>query len=338
MPSSSLQFRRFTPVLAAFAAGLTVLTSVGVVSAATQDSSARRDSGAKSPQGQPKSKASAPAPSRPKPVWPVQGPTPLAGSILPNKRIVAYYGNPLSKRMGILGELPPDEMLKKLDKEVKAWEKADSTTPVQPALHLITVTAQASPGRDGMYRARMSDSLIERVYGWAQRHQAIMFLDLQVARSTLQAEIPRLTNYLSRPDVHLAIDPEFSMKRGGVPGKRIGTYDAADVNYAIDVLAGLVEKHHLPPKVLIVHRFTRPMLTNASKIKLDPRVQVVIHMDGWGPPWMKKDSYQAYVYAEPVQYTGFKLFYHNDTKKGHPLMKPLEVLALFPRPLYIQYQ
>jgi hypothetical protein len=271
-------------------------------------------------------------------VWPVKTDAPRPGAILPDKRIVAYYGNPLSKRMGILGELPPDEMLKKLEREVHAWEKADSATPVVPALHLITVVAQGSPGRDGMYRARMSDSLVERVYGWAQRHKAIMFLDLQVSKSTLQQEVPRLTSFLSRPDVHLAIDPEFSMKRGGVPGKRIGTYDASDVNYAIDFLADLVDKYHLPPKVLVVHRFTRPMLTNANKIKLDPRVQVVIHMDGWGPPWMKKDSYEAYVYAEPVQYTGFKLFYKNDTKKGHPMMKPSDVLALFPRPLYIQYQ
>jgi hypothetical protein len=301
--------------------------------------SKQKQGASKQKQGQSKGTTTATkAPAKPKPVWPVNGPTPLPGSILPAKRIVAYYGNPLSKRMGILGELPPDEMLKRLDREVNAWERADSTTPVVPALHLIAVVAQGSAGRDGMYRARMSDSLIERVYGWAQRHKSIMFLDIQVSKSTLQAEIPRLTNYLSRPDVHLAIDPEFSMKRGGVPGKRIGTYDAVDVNYAIDFLADLVEKNNLPPKVLVVHRFTRPMLTNASKIKLDPRVQVVIHMDGWGPPWMKKDSYQAYVYAEPVQFTGFKLFYKNDTKKGHPLMKPSDVLALFPKPVYIQYQ
>ena len=278
------------------------------------------------------------APAKPKPVWPVKTPDALPGSILPNKRIVAFYGNPLSKRMGILGELPPDEMLKKLDREVKAWERADSATPVVPALHLIAVVAQASAGRDGMYRARMSDSLVERVYGWAQRSDALMFLDIQVARSTLQSELPRLSPFLMRPDVHLGLDPEFSMKRGGAPGKRIGTYDAKDINYAIDMLADLVEKHNLPPKVLVIHRFTRPMLTNASQIKLDPRVQVVIHMDGWGPPWMKKDSYQAYVYNEPVQFTGFKLFYKNDTKKGHPLMKPADVLSLFPKPLYIQYQ
>jgi hypothetical protein len=278
------------------------------------------------------------APPKPTPVWPVKGPAPLPGSILPHKRIVAYYGNPLSKRMGILGEVPPDEMLRRLEREVAAWQRADSATPVVPALHLIAVVAQGSAGRDGMYRARMADTLVERVYGWAQQKKAIMFLDIQVGKSTLQAELPRLEKFLSRPDVHLAVDPEFSMKRGGAPGKRIGTYDAADINDAIDFLAGLVDKYRLPPKVLVVHRFTRPMVTNANKIKLDPRVQIVMHMDGWGPPRLKRDSYEAYVYSEPVQFTGFKLFYKNDTKRGDPLMKPADVLALFPRPLYIQYQ
>jgi hypothetical protein len=113
---------------------------------------------------------------------------------------------------------------------------------------------------------------------------------------------------------------------------------SADVNYAIDLLSGVVKQYSLPPKILVVHRFTRNMLTNSKGIKLDPRVQVVIDMDGWGQPWLKYDSYRAYVEAEPVQYTGFKLFYHNDTKKGDPILTPPEVLMLNPKPLYIQYQ
>jgi hypothetical protein len=32
------------------------------------------------------------------------------------------------------------------------------------------------------------------------------------------------------------------------------------------------------------------------------------------------------VEAEPVQFTGFKLFFHNDTKKGDPILTPGEVL------------
>jgi hypothetical protein len=277
-------------------------------------------------------------PRKPPPVWPVKGPEPLPGSILPAKRIVAFYGNPLSKRMGILGALPPETMLAKLDTVVAAWQKADTTTPVQPALHLIAVVAQGSPGRDGKYRARMADELIDRVLTWAETRDALVFLDLQVGKSTLREELPRLAKYLSLPNVHLGIDPEFSMKRGGIPGERIGTYDAADINYASSFLADLVTQHNLPPKVFVVHRFTRPMVTNVSKIVLDPRVQIVMHMDGWGWPSLKKESYRRYIYAEPVQFTGFKLFYRNDTKHGYPLMTPAEILNLEPKPIYIQYQ
>jgi hypothetical protein len=263
---------------------------------------------------------------------------PLPGSILPDTRIVAFYGNPLSKRMGILGALPSERMLAKLDTVVAEWRAADSLTPVQPALHLIAVVAQASPGRDGKYRARMADTLIDRVLSWAQTRNAIVFLDLQVGKSTLQEELPRLSKYLALPNVHLGIDPEFSMKRGGRPGERIGSFDAADINFATSYLAGLVTQHNLPPKVFVVHRFTRPMVTNSRKITLDPRVQIVMHMDGWGWPSLKRESYRRYIYEEPVQFTGFKLFYRNDTKSGHPLMTPAEILKLEPRPLYIQYQ
>jgi hypothetical protein len=280
--------------------------------------------------------------------WPVKTATQLPGAILPGHRIVAFYGNPLSKRMGILGELPPDQMLARFDKEIAAWRRADPSTPVMPALHLIAVVAQGAPGRDGKYRMRMTDSLIELVSSWAAKRNALVFLDVQVGKSTVQEEVPRLIPFLKRPNVHLAIDPEFSMKprmdrKQGVvvtakPGARIGTMSADDVNYAIGLLSDLVKQNNLSPKVLVVHRFTHDMLTGAGKIRLDPRVQVVIDMDGWGQPWLKYDSYRAYVEAEPVQFTGFKLFYHNDTKKGDPLLTPGEVLLLNPKPLYIQYQ
>ena len=333
---------RFTTLVAAAAL---VAHSVGAAQDTTrrpdQDSARARDTSARAGAPErPTSKkrpASAAAPA-PEPVWPVEGPPPLPGSILPDRRIIAFYGNPLSKRMGILGELPPEKMLAKLDREVAAWNAADPETPVQPALHLIAVVAQASPGKDGKYRARMDSSLIEKVYGWAQQKNAVLFLDLQIGKSRLEDELPRLANFLKRPDVHLAIDPEFSMKRGHAPGTRIGSFDAVDINYAVRFLADLVTEQQLPPKVLVVHRFTRDMLTGHKRIDLDPRVQIVIDMDGWGPPSLKRDSYRAYVYRYPVQFTGFKLFYKNDTKKGHPLMTPEQVLALKPKPLYIQYQ
>ncbi|MFD2515400.1 hypothetical protein ACFSRY_16120 [Pontibacter locisalis] len=266
------------------------------------------------------------------------GPKPLPGAILPHKRILAYYGNPLSKRMGILGEFPEDQVLAKLDQEIANWQKADSLTPIQPALHAVVVTAQGHPSAGGKYRLRMSDKMIDGVLEMAKKRDAIVFLDVQVGQSTLQEELPALTKYLQMPNVHLGIDAEFSMKNGGVPGRRIGTFDAADINYATKFLADLAKEHNIPPKLLIVHRFTQGMITNTEDIKLRPEVQIVMHMDGWGPPSLKKDTFRRYIKNEPVQFTGFKIFYKNDTKNNSRLMRPEEVLALKPTPMYIQYQ
>lgn len=54
-----------------------------------------------------------------------------------------------------------------------------------------------------------------------------------------------------------------------------------DINYTINYLSKIVKENNLPPKVLVVHRYTQKMVTNYLKIKPTPEVQVVIHMDGW---------------------------------------------------------
>ena len=266
--------------------------------------------------------------------WPVKGPEPLPGAILPHSRIVAYYGNPMSKRMGILGQIPPDSMLGRLQGEVRAYAAADSATPVVPALELIVTVAQAGPGADGKYRLRMPDTLIDRVASWADKAHALLILDVQIGRSTVADELKPLVKYLQRPTVHLALDPEFALPPGKVPGRVIGRMDAADVNEAVATLAAIVDANHLPPKFLIVHRFTHPMLRQTDQIRLDPRVQIIIDMDGFGPDWMKRGSYRAYVASDPVQYPGFKLFYKNDK----PVMTPQDVLHLVPAPLFVMFQ
>ncbi len=272
--------------------------------------------------------------------WPAASPLPLPGAILPYKRIVAYYGNFYSKHMGILGELPPGEMLNKLKGEVVKWDRADTAMPVMPAIHYIAVTAQHSPGKGNKYRLRMPFAQIDKALALADSVKGILILDVQVGLSSLEEELPLLEPYLQLPNVHLAIDAEYSMKGGQVPCSTIGTFDAADVNYASAYLAGLVHKYHIPPKVLVVHRFTKPMLTNYKKVITRPEVQIVVNMDGFGFPAKKVDSYKLAVANEPIQFAGFKLFYKYDilSPKWRTLMSPEDVLKLYPSPVYIQYQ
>ena len=115
--------------------------------------------------------------------------------------------------------------------------------------------------------------------------------------------------------------------------------DAKDVNFAIDYLAQLVTKYKLPPKVLVVHRFTTNMLS-ARRSDQTRSARAGGDQHGRMGPAMAQVRHvrQTCEVTEPVQFTGFKLFFHNDTKKGDALLAPREVLALRPRPMYIQYQ
>lgn len=271
--------------------------------------------------------------------WPVKKiPHPLPGSLLPYHRIIAFYGNLYSKRMGILGELPKEAMLKKLKEEVASWQAADTTVKTIPALHYIAITAQSSPGKANLHRLRMPFHQIDTIISWAKPINAIVFLDIQVGHSSVKMEAASLEKYLKLPNVHLAIDPEFSMKNGEIPGSKIGTFTSDDINDAIEILADLVRKNNLPPKVLVVHRFTQGMLTGYKNIKMVPEVQIVMDMDGFGSKVLKKSTYMRYIFREPVQFTGFKLFYKNDNKNDWQMYTPEQLLKLTPKPIYIQYQ
>ena len=273
-------------------------------------------------------------------IWPAKGnPYPKPGALLPYKRIVAYYGNFYSTHMGVLGEYDASTMLAKLRSTVAQWNAADPSTPAIPAIDYIALTAQGSPGKEGYYMLRMPDSQIDHAVDLANQVNGIVILDVQVGLSNLHRELPMLDKYLAMPNVELAIDPEFSMKDGAKPGTEIGTFDAADVNFAAQHLAALVQEHNLPPKVLIVHRFTGPMVTNTAAIQPLPEVQIVMDMDGWGSPAKKLNTYQRFIAGAPVQFTGFKLFYKNDLKPPSTrMLTPQELLKLTPQPLFIQYQ
>ena len=256
------------------------------------------------------------------------------GALLPAQRVITYYGNPLTPAMGILGQRTPEQMMNALEQQAQQYAAADPLTPVKMALHLVSTVATDTPGPDGLYRRRASAEEIERVAGWAQSRGHLLILDIQPGWASTRSEVEAILPYLERPYVHLALDPEWAMRPGQVPGRFFGTMDAAAVNETVQMLARVVSRHKLPPKLLIVHRFRDDMLTNSRAIRPDPRVQVVVAMDGTGNQFVKTDVYRLMVKEQAVQFAGLKIFYTQDISP----FTPRQALNLDPKPHLIIYQ
>ncbi|NMP24990.1 hypothetical protein [Sulfobacillus harzensis] len=263
-------------------------------------------------------------------------PPPMPAPLLPSHRIVAFYGNPLDARMGVLGQGTSQQMLGRLAQQAQAYQALDPSHPVIEALELVAVVAQGTPGPNGTYRLRMPPSLIESELKLARSAHALLILDVQVGHSPVAAEVKYLEPFLKQPDVELALDPEFDMNHipGGIPGKEFGSMTATAINGAIDVLHQLVVQDHLPPKILIVHQFLPQMVPDWKNIHPLPGVSFIMDTDGFGTPALKTANYHSFITNQPIGYGGIKLFYTQDT----PLMSPAQVLALQPPPLLIIYQ
>lgn len=257
-----------------------------------------------------------------------------AGAILPEYRILSYYGFPGDPMMGILGEHEMDQLLGLLQDQAAEYEAADPSKSLKLAFEIIATVAQRSPGDDGNYLAGIANETIQEYVDFTAENDMLLILDMQFGRNTVQQEIDSVRQWLEYPHVHLALDPEFAVQEGEVPGEVLGQIDASDVTYAQQELAQLSAELDIPPKLLIVHQFNLSSITNRETIEPVSGVQFVLEVDGWGPPHTKVATYDAIIGSELIEYHGFKLWYTQD----EPLMTPEEVLALEPVPDLVIYQ
>ena len=252
-------------------------------------------------------------------------------SILPEHRVVAFYGAPQSAELGELGIGSPDAAAQRLVKQAKAYDR--ERRPVLPALELIAVIANADAGMDGLYRARQPDDVIRRYLRAARKQKALLLLDIQPGRSDFFTETIRLEQWLREPDVGLALDPEWRVQPGQVPGQVIGRVDSREVNAVTEWLAQLSAEHDLPEKLVVVHQFTDDMVDDTT-LKAREGLQIVLNADGFGTHPVKKSKYDAFTRRAPGFEPGFKLFYEEDVG----LMTPRQVLALRPPPDLVVYE
>jgi hypothetical protein len=279
----------------------------------------------------PASSAPPPAPTAGATVPATAAQLPLGGTrIFPAYRVVAYYGTAGTGSLGVLGEASPDIMLPKLRKAAGGFAGGRK---IQVAYELIASVAQGKPGTDGDYSQMIAMDQIQRYVDQARRNKVLVILDLQPGSGSFLPQARRLEPFLVQPHVGIALDPEWRMPTGKVPGKTIGRVGAAEVNAVSGYVSGLVARNRLPQKLFVLHQFRASMLPDVQAVRKRPGLAMVQHVDGFGTRSEKNATWNRL--RRPQQFhMGYKLFYDEDVRR----YGPADVLKFKPVPELISYQ
>jgi hypothetical protein len=252
--------------------------------------------------------------------------------IFPDYRVVGFYGNPAADELGILGIGSPSARASQLRKQAKPYARA--SRPVLPAFELISTIANRDPGDNGRYNTRVSDKVISRYYKAARKAKALLVLDIQPGRADFFEETIRLRKWLVKPDVGLALDPEWRMQAGQIPGTVIGSVSSREINATTAWLDQLTQAKNLPQKLVVIHQFTQDMITQRERLKQRKTLGIVLNADGFGNQANKLSKYHAFTRGPKTFLRGYKLFFKEDTD----LMTPREVMRMKPRPDFVVYE
>ena len=255
--------------------------------------------------------------------------------LLANNQILAFYGHPFSRRMGILGEYSKEDLAKLLKGYAKLYDDANGPQGVVPAFYLIYGTCW--PGGDIGY---LKDSVVIDYIDYAASQGMLVFIDHQIGKYPVEEAVRRLLPFLKYPNVHLALDPEW---RTTAPMQEIGSITADEVNMAQDMMRDYMNEQGIPGvRMLVVHQFRSSMILDREKVRADNERVLLVHTaDGFGPPALKKNTYALNALADNLPLKGFKLFFRTSVPGAgydDPLLTPPEVLQLTPRPVLIIYQ
>lgn len=264
-----------------------------------------------------------------------------------NEMIVAYYGRPGVKSLGVLGQHSLDEIIPIIKEKANEYKKASGNSNVVPGFNIIYGLAAAEPGRKKDYIIPLSNEKLMPYINAAQEHGFAVFIDLQLGKMTPAKAVQPVLKYLKYDNVHLAIDPEFEVY--GLderPGKVIGHIDGEDINKVQAVMVDYMKQHQIKEKkILIVHMFRESMVKNKKVVKKHEDIDLIMNLDGHGSPKLKVDIYNSiYTHMRSQKVAGgFKLFFDEDKPV---LMTPHQVLGLEPvagtkikdMPKYINYQ
>jgi hypothetical protein len=264
------------------------------------------------------------------------GQLPRGGTTLfPRYRLVGFSGGPHTAAFGRLGIGKLDDRVAEIEDLGHAYSAGREPLPV---LELVTVVAQAKPGKDGKHRLRIDAAVVDEYLAAARRHRALLLLNIQPGRADFLDEVRALEPWLTQPDVGVALDPEWAVGAGQTPGRVYGSTTGKELDTVAAYLQRLVAKHRLPQKAMVVHQLAPRIITDFTEIRRHPGVVVIQSVDGIGKRADKVATWRRLVADLPLTvHPGFKLFFEEDAKSG-PLMTPQQVLRLLPQPEYVLYE
>ncbi len=249
-------------------------------------------------------------------------------------RLVTFYGHPASPELGILGEIPLEQLAASIRETAVSYQKsAWSAYEIKPAIHFISSVASTEQGSDGLYRKQTPIETLTQWVHFAQEENLAFIIDIQPGQADLMEEFERIRPLLYSPHVHLAIDPEFMMRESDIPGQKLGHIDGEHINQLQAQLNEIALDIGVN-KVLIVHQFEPAMIQNKTAIQDYPYTELIIDADGFGAPETKLADYQQYTFEPGWEYGGLKLFHQWDD----PMLTPDQILQISPPPALVIYQ
>lgn len=261
---------------------------------------------------------------------------PGGGQLLfPGRRFVAAYGSPITPALGILGEQGPEESAERVRQLVEEYQPY-SPEPVIPAFEIIATVASTSPGADGNYTNEWAPEEFEPLIDAITEAGGYAVIDLQPGMADLLDQARLFEELLRRPNVGLALDPEWKLEPGQRPGAQIGSASAEEINRVTHWLADLTRDTGGPQKLLILHQFSLAMITDREDIDTSrPEVAISLHADGHGTPEMKLETWEVLQQGlSPDIWMAWKNFYDEDT----PTFTAEQTMAVEPRPWFVSYQ
>ena len=259
---------------------------------------------------------------------------PSPQSILLNNDILAFYGHPQSKNMGILGRYSKEELNEKLTTLAAEYRAAGGRNVIK-AFYIIFGTVWPG-GEIGIIPEQVLREYVE----FCLENDILVFVDHQIGRFTPADSLKRMLPWLKYPNVHLALDPEWRTLK---PMEEIGTISADEINQVQRIMEDYMIENQIPvERLLVIHQFNHVMITNREKVKSNfSKVRLVHCADGFGPPQVKRSSYAFNALASNMPIKGFKLFFNFGIPGAgydSPILSPKEVFELKPRPYIVMYQ